>query len=565
MGNENLLPRNIRQIGDIQGRQKICLEDYVMTYIRKMEDRGAGNYLGVFLGERKSTPDADCVFVRGIMEIPDFSLKNSEKEKADVGKKGADAGKEPLQKPEASDKENKRDGITAVNKTENAAKENGTEEQKEKKGLWQAFQKRYGMPEETGSAGDEQDTVWEKKADEVRKNMASEKPAGEAWKNTALENRADKARKNTGQENTAGTIFSQEDTKDPWETLRKEIEERFPGCGIQGCCVIGMYPAGRMEELSAHFPEAGQILYHLQDQEERLYWLDSGQYEGLSGYFVFYEQNERMQEYLAETFGETSVEKEGLPEQAIRNFREKIKNKSEERSRSFLKLASSFFVVGVLIIGVIVVNRVEDQQQMRSLTAVNDSAETSAGRNSDNSTETLTAADDGSSVEASANAGDQSSEIVLSGSDAFWADETEEVESTDSAQTVADTEAAASASASDVAEVSADESEKVAETALETILETVSETASEMVSETVAETIPEPDAETVSETVAETEEAAAVASRQVQAAYVIREGDTLASICAQYYGSLERLEELCEANGIEDANLILPGQKIVLP
>ncbi|MCD8346939.1 MAG: hypothetical protein LUD16_03100 [Lachnospiraceae bacterium] len=50
MENENLLPKNIRQIGEIQGRQKICLEDYVMTYIRKMESRGgwklSGNPLG---------------------------------------------------------------------------------------------------------------------------------------------------------------------------------------------------------------------------------------------------------------------------------------------------------------------------------------------------------------------------------------------------------------------------------------------------------------------------------------------------------------------------------------
>jgi nucleoid-associated protein YgaU len=47
--------------------------------------------------------------------------------------------------------------------------------------------------------------------------------------------------------------------------------------------------------------------------------------------------------------------------------------------------------------------------------------------------------------------------------------------------------------------------------------------------------------------------------------YVIREGDTLADICQKYYGSLNRLEELCQTNGIEDANLIMPGQKIVLP
>ena len=39
MGKETVLPKNIRQIGDIQGTDRICLEDYVTTYIRKKESQ----------------------------------------------------------------------------------------------------------------------------------------------------------------------------------------------------------------------------------------------------------------------------------------------------------------------------------------------------------------------------------------------------------------------------------------------------------------------------------------------------------------------------------------------
>ena len=63
----------------------------------------------------------------------------------------------------------------------------------------------------------------------------------------------------------------------------------------------------------------------------------------------------------------------------------------------------------------------------------------------------------------------------------------------------------------------------------------------------------------------ETEEAVETASRQIQAVYIIRSGDTLADICNKYYGSLELLEEICRINEISDANLVMPGQKIVLP
>ena len=51
----------------------------------------------------------------------------------------------------------------------------------------------------------------------------------------------------------------------------------------------------------------------------------------------------------------------------------------------------------------------------------------------------------------------------------------------------------------------------------------------------------------------------------MQSGYVIKEGDTLAAICSRYYGTLDRIAEVCEANGIEDANMIMPGQRIELP
>lgn len=63
----------------------------------------------------------------------------------------------------------------------------------------------------------------------------------------------------------------------------------------------------------------------------------------------------------------------------------------------------------------------------------------------------------------------------------------------------------------------------------------------------------------------DTLQSASARPRRTQATYTIREGDTLADICSKYYGSFDKLELICNANGITDANLILPGQEIVLP
>ena len=50
-----------------------------------------------------------------------------------------------------------------------------------------------------------------------------------------------------------------------------------------------------------------------------------------------------------------------------------------------------------------------------------------------------------------------------------------------------------------------------------------------------------------------------------QAVYTVKFGDTLADICNRYYGSTDRLQELCDLNGIMNPNAILSGQKLVLP
>ena len=54
-------------------------------------------------------------------------------------------------------------------------------------------------------------------------------------------------------------------------------------------------------------------------------------------------------------------------------------------------------------------------------------------------------------------------------------------------------------------------------------------------------------------------------TRPVQSSYTIKAGDTLADICTAYYGDISRLEEICELNHIADGNVVIPGQKIVLP
>ena len=56
-----------------------------------------------------------------------------------------------------------------------------------------------------------------------------------------------------------------------------------------------------------------------------------------------------------------------------------------------------------------------------------------------------------------------------------------------------------------------------------------------------------------------------VSGIQMEEIYVVKKGDTLASICKEVYGDMTYVSEVCELNGLENGNLIFIGQKLLLP
>ena len=466
---ETALPKNIRQIGEIRGAEKICIEDYVMTCIHKKEPQEKDGYLGIFYGEQRKEEDGIYLFLRGILEIPD------------------------------------------------------------------------------------------------------------------------------GEE----------------EAVKKELEEQkekyFPDWDVQGCCVIGQYPTERMKLAEKLNPMSMQLIYHLQEQEENLYWTVEGCYKKLRGYFVFYEQNRRMQQYLADEFKEDRVEKESIPDKAIKSFREKVRIKGEKRTGSMLKLASSFFVVAALVIGAIAVTRMDDIRKNQAGSYQMNTEENEADRIYTNADSTAvvqggnrtasdgfaakeaavgTGSEDGSAVPEAAGGsaavdgneagtlsvsagGDEGTEAsaqpVSAGTDEGTGASAQPV----SAGTDEDTEASAQPASSGTGNAQIDGA--AADTNLLAGAAVASEPGQAVADGGTANPTTAAASNTGASDLATTGEdarltmAASAAAQGIHASYTIRMGDTLADICNQYYGSLDKLELLCQVNHISDANLIMPGQRIVLP
>ena len=453
---ETALPKNIRQIGEIRGAEKICIEDYVMTCIHKKEPQEKDGYLGIFYGEQRKEEDGIYLFLRGILEIPD------------------------------------------------------------------------------------------------------------------------------GEE----------------EAVKKELEEQkekyFPDWDVQGCCVIGQYPTERMKLAEKLNPMSMQLIYHLQEQEENLYWTVEGCYKKLRGYFVFYEQNRRMQQYLADEFKEDRVEKESIPDKAIKSFREKVRIKGEKRTGSMLKLASSFFVVAALVIGAIAVTRMDDIRKNQAGSYQMNTEENEADRIYTNADSTAvvqggnrTASDGFAAKEAAVGTGSEDGSAVpeaAGGSAAVDGNEagTPSVsaggdEGTGaSAQPVSagmDEGTGASAQPASSGTGNAQIDGAAADTNLLAGAAVASEPGQAVADGGTANSATDAASNTgasdsASATTGEDARltmAASAAAQGIHASYTIRMGDTLADICNQYYGSLDKLELLCQVNHISDANLIMPGQRIVLP
>ncbi len=466
---ETALPKNIRQIGEIRGAEKICIEDYVMTCIHKKEPQEKDGYLGIFYGEQRKEEDGIYLFLRGILEIPD------------------------------------------------------------------------------------------------------------------------------GEE----------------EAVKKELEEQkekyFPDWDVQGCCVIGQYPTERMKLAEKLNPMSMQLIYHLQEQEENLYWTVEGCYKKLRGYFVFYEQNRRMQQYLADEFKEDRVEKESIPDKAIKSFREKVRIKGEKRTGSMLKLASSFFVVAALVIGAIAVTRMDDIRKNQAGSYQMNTEENEADRIYTNADSTAvvqggnrtasdgfaakeaavgTESEDGSAVpeaaggSAAVDGNEAGTPSVSAGMDEGTEASAQPVSagvdegtgaSAQPASSGVDEGAGALAQPASSGTGNAQIDGAAADTNLLAGAAVASEPGQAVADGGTANPATAAASNTGASDLATTGEdarltmAASAAAQGIHASYTIRMGDTLADICNQYYGSLDKLELLCQVNHISDANLIMPGQRIVLP
>lgn len=471
-GKEGMLPKNIRQIGQISGNQKIYLEDYVITYLRQILTPDENMRVMILYGHKEMIEDELYWFVNGAVEAQhDFFMEK--------------------------------------------------------------------------------------------------------------------------------TIIDEES----WKKVNEMAEKFFPDLTVMGWAITREDSTEDLEEqimrTQRQFFRPDQKLYFeyiTSDKTEALYLHEKGKWNMLSGYYIYYERNECMQNYMVSLRTRERHPEEMNADHAARQFREVCQEKKQDlhkkRSSAFATCVSLLLVMAILVIGITMLNNYEKMQSMeRVLYQISGKM------------------DDATEVAADADAmQDQAVQDALLAENAQAADQTAEmtagvqelpqVADTMEAVQTAGTDAAVDVSAAEqadpaMAEQTTDGQASAEQTADENMTaenqtdngqagdgQTADPNAATEISDKPsAETSTATDmaaADTdatensgtdASQTVDETAEQASTpqTSASQETVYMIKQGDTLAKICMQYYGSLSKMGEVCERNQIENKDSIYYGQKIVLP
>lgn len=278
-----------------------------------------------------------------------------------------------------------------------------------------------------------------------------------------------------------------------------------------------------MKELREHqsvFEGNGTIcmLVDAINKIETLYVYEDDELKEQSGYCMYYERNEQMQQYMLDNPFTTSS-KEEMKDTVVNQFREIGKMRKAEynqrKNLNFTVITASIILIALTIV----------------IVRMNDSKEYSQVAQLTNGTP---------AVESSQLQENQDALGILS----------EEMNNTDAVGTE-----------ESIAPEEQSESAASEEQNTEEITSPSAEVNTQLQSET-------PAAESTSEGQAAEEESSTEAGQASESSYdtyIVKSGDTLADICYKEYGNAKRSLEVAKYNGLSDTNQIYVGQELKMP
>ena len=335
------------------------------------------------------------------------------------------------------------------------------------------------------------------------------------------------------------TVIDQES----WQKVNDMAGKFFPELAVLGWAIISNESTKDIEEqilrTQKQFFRPDQKLYfeyHTEEKEEFIYLYEKGKLRLQGGYYIYYERNECMQNYMVSLRAAERHPEEYEADRAAQKFRavtdERRQEISKRRSVTLMTCVSLVLMMVIMVIGITMLNNYEKMQSMEQvLYQISGKIDKTAQTDdlvAQNSAEETVVEQTGVEVPV------QEEPVDMVNQQAGVAEVLQNVQAEDSVE------------------------EALSESEPEVIQEEVSEAVAEEVQTDVPDTVAEDVQTEVSE-----EDVQAMAPQETT--YVIQKGDTLAQICMRFYGNLSNMDKICEINGIKDKDNILYGQKILLP
>lgn len=325
-------------------------------------------------------------------------------------------------------------------------------------------------------------------------------------------------------------------TEEVWEYIYQQMKEYFGDLDIVGWSIeTSFWPlhlVSEFENIHRRYFEGCEkvmLLNNDEEMEEKFYHLQNGNLVGWGGYYIYYEKNETMQNFMVQQYQKSPTEEEKPPASAgaISNYREIVKDKQNRIPRksehSVLCAAGVLTAMAVCVIGISTINNYEKMSNMQdAIQVLSHSVETETPEgmvgtgavtveNIESDIEPLTKAED------SMGQNSQGANVANSNQQQETIPEAQE-------QSVSQEQPSLDANNQQAA--------------------TVTDATTPVENQPVL---------TESETYL------------LQGYYIVQKGDSLALISQKIYQNVNKVPEICAKNGIADENTIYEGQKLLLP
>lgn len=283
------------------------------------------------------------------------------------------------------------------------------------------------------------------------------------------------------------------------------------------------------------------LVYDPVEKEEAFYFYDKGKLKKQSGYYIYYDRNEEMQNYMVENKESISTD-DGYMDTATQKIRKVIDAKNDaNKQKAMMPLvytASSLLAVVVLVIGATMVSNYDSMKDTEDSIAVLSDAVTNTLDEEDASEEVTQVEEVPSTIEQGSEEANEDSKNAS-------------IDNEDVQAMIEENKAAKEASTKQDDTETKDDGSKE-DTEIKEDTDTTGETKEE--SDTSKEEEPSKEKEG--------------SSNQTMAGstkYTVKKGDTLVSISTSVYGTIKGVDLIKETNNIENQDLIYEGQEIIIP